>query len=520
MTANQDKNIIKNSEKTSRAPVVVIMGHIDHGKTTLLDYIRHTHVAAKESGAITQHIGAYEAIVKANDINGTTTDRKITFLDTPGHEAFSEMRSRGAQVADIAVLVIAADEGVMPQTLNALGHILKAKIPFVVAISKIDRPDINVENIKKQLADNKVFVEDWGGEVPVNLISAKEGRGVEELLDIILLMADMANLTTDLKLRAKGIVIESWLDKQRGNSAVILMKDGILHQGDDIATVSVEGKAKIIEDFKGENISSAQASMPVRVTGFESLSLVGEEFYAGKKEELKELLKGDRLLAEQIAKEKSLACQKNIAEAETCEGQDENVFNLVIKSDVEGSLEPITSSLDKIAQAEEVKFNYLKVGVGDLNETDVKLAFFTGATVIAFRVKEQAAATSFLSNNSLKVFKADILYEIVDFVTQLVKESKDKNKITEPASILHVLQVFNPVHGNQLVGGEVTKGCINLKARFDIMREEKRIGQGKIVNLQHDRGDTDKVECDKQCGVVIETKNDLVIGDDLYFFNH
>jgi len=335
----------------------------------------------------------------------------------------------------------------MPQTLNALSHILKAKIPFVVAINKIDRPDINVENIKKQLADNKVFVEDWGGDIPVNLISAKEGRGVEELLDIILLMADMANLTTDLKARAKGIVIESWLDKQRGNSAVILMKDGVLHQGDDIATVTTEGKAKIIEDFKGEAIHSAQASMPVRVTGFDSLPLVGEEFYAGNKEDLKEFLKEDRALAEQILKEKTLACQKSIAAAESGEIHDENIFNFVIKADVEGSLEPITSSLDKVAQAEEVKFNYLKVEVGDLNETDVKLAFFTGATVIAFRVKEQAAATSFLSNNNLKVFKADILYQIVDFVTELVHETKGKNKVIEPNNVLHVLQVFNSVHG-------------------------------------------------------------------------
>lgn len=520
MTTSKDKNTIKNPDIVSRAPVVVIMGHIDHGKTTLLDYIRHTHVAAKESGAITQHIGAYEAVIQATDMNGMATDRKITFLDTPGHEAFSEMRSRGAQVADVAVLVIAADEGVMPQTLNALGHILRAKIPFVVAINKIDRPDINVENIKKQLADNKVFVEDWGGEVPVNLISAKEGRGVEELLDIILLMADMANLTTNLKARAKGIVIESWLDKQRGNSAVILMKDGILRQGDDIATVTVEGKAKIIEDFRGENIPSAQASMPVRVTGFDSLPLVGEEFYAGRKEDLKELLKDDRALAEQIMKEKALACQKTIAAAESGEAQEEDVFNFVIKADVEGSLEPITSSLDKVAQSEGVKFNYLKAEVGDLNETDVKLAFFTGATVIAFRVKEQAAATSFLANNNLKVFKADILYQIVDFVTGLVHESKEKNKVIEPNSIMHVLQVFNSVHGNQLVGGEVTKGMLNLKARFDIMREEKRIGQGKIINLQHNRGDVDKVECGKQCGVVVEAKNNLAVGDDLYFFNH
>lgn len=520
MTANQEKNTIKNSAKTPRAPVVVIMGHIDHGKTTLLDYIRHTHVAAKESGAITQHIGAYEAIVKATDVNGTATDRKITFLDTPGHEAFSEMRSRGAQVADIAVLVIAADEGIMPQTLNALGHILTAKIPFVVAINKIDRPDINVENIKKQLADNKVFVEDWGGEVPVNLISAKEGSGVEELLDIILLIADIANLTTDLKIQTKGIVIESWLDKQRGNSAVILMKDGILHQGDDVATVSVEGRAKIIEDFKGDSIPSAQASMPVRVTGFDILPSVGEEFYAGKKEDLKEILKEDRALVEQIAKDKELACQKNITVAENGECHDTNIFNFVIKSDVNGSLEPITSSLDKVAQAEEAKFNYLKTEVGDLNESDVKLAFFTGATVIAFRVKEQAAATSFLSNNTLKVFKADILYQIIDFVTALVTESKEKNKVIEPNSILHVLQVFNSVHGDQLVGGEVTKGCLNLKARFDIMREEKRIGQGKIINLQHNKGDVDKVECDKQCGVVIEAKNAIAVGDDLYFFNH
>ncbi|MCX6737731.1 MAG: hypothetical protein NTX26_03310, partial [Candidatus Parcubacteria bacterium] len=307
---------------------------------------------------------------------------------------------------------------------------------------------------------------------------------------------------------------------QRGNSAVILMKDGILKQGDDVATVSVEGKAKIIEDFKGENIPSAQASMPIRVTGFDRVPLVGEEFYAGKRDALNDILKEDRNLAKQIAEEKSLLCQKNIAEAENSVCLAENIFNFVIKSDVDGSLEPITSSLDKIAQTEEVKFNYLKIEVGDLNETDVKLAFFTGATVIAFRVKEQAAATSFLSNNSLKIFKADILYQIIDFVTQIVQESKNKNKVVEPASILHVLQVFNPVHGNQLVGGEVTKGCLNLKARFDIMREEKRIGQGKIINLQHNKGDVDKVECDKECGIVVEAKNNLIVGDDLYFFNH
>ncbi|MFN7088662.1 MAG: translation initiation factor IF-2, partial [Candidatus Paceibacteria bacterium] len=350
----------------SRPPIVVVMGHVDHGKTSLLDFIRNTKVAEKEAGGITQRIGAYEVV---------HAGKQITFIDTPGHEAFSRMRERGAKVADVAILVVAGDESVKLQTKEALSHIKTADIPFVVAITKIDKPSSNPDKVKQDLSKEGVLVEDWGGKVPVALVSSKTGEGINELLDLVLLVAEMEELKADPNAPAKGVVIESHLDPRRGPTATLLILDGTLKVGDQIIAGCAACKVKILENFLGQKITKASFSSPVLVLGWEGIPQVGEEFKVGKEPE--KIARIEPKKPEVVAQE------------------EQTKFILILKADVSGSLEALEESVRRIAKEQEVDIKILQCALGEINESDIKLADTGKAEIVAFRVGVSQQARAF-----------------------------------------------------------------------------------------------------------------------------
>ena len=407
-----------NKNSINRPPVVVIMGHVDHGKTRLLDYIRKTTVAEHEAGGITQHIGAYEIVYK---------NRKITFLDTPGHEAFSKLRGRGAKAADIAVLVVAADDGVKPQTIEALNHIKETGLPFIVAISKIDKSESNPEKVKKELAENDVLVESWGGKVPSVEISAKEGTNIEQLLDLIELMADINDFKADLQKPGEGIVIETNMDSRRGIIASLLILDGSLKTGDYVLSGEATGKIKMLTDFLGKPIESATFSSPVLVIGFSTLPLVGEKFTTSEIP-FSPALKAAAKIGGFI--EKSFETEPDSAAA----------INILIKADVQSSVEALKESLEKIS-FENGKVKILKAEVGNINDSDLRLADMGNAIILAFNVKNEPNIT-FTDKQKEDLISGNIIYDILD-QTKIAVEKKLKPKIEiEEIGRLNVLANF------------------------------------------------------------------------------
>ncbi|MDP1629779.1 MAG: translation initiation factor IF-2, partial [bacterium] len=381
----------KDSGLIPRPPIVVVMGHIDHGKTTLLDFIRKTKVTEKESGGITQHIGAYEIEFKGN---------KITFIDTPGHEAFSKMRSRGAKVADVAILVVAADEGVKEQTKEAIQHIKEATIPFIVAINKIDKPGANPEKLKKELAENEVLVESWGGKIPSAEISAKSGQKIDELLDLILLTAELEELKADPKEPASGIVIESNLDSKRGPIATLIIKNGALKLGDYIAAGRAWGRVKILENDWGKSLKSACFSTPVVCVGFEKTPGVGEEFFSHHQKKILE-----DAMAEKI--------KLTLIETAAKKPEEGKFLKIILKADTLGTLEALADSLG-ILTYEEVSIQVIKKEVGEINESNVKMAEAVGGIVVGFRVKTSPAIQNFARERKIDIINSEIIYDLIE----------------------------------------------------------------------------------------------------------
>ncbi|MEK7578693.1 MAG: translation initiation factor IF-2, partial [Patescibacteria group bacterium] len=397
--------IAKNSNLIPRPPVVVIMGHVDHGKTNLLDYIRKTNIAEHEAGGITQHIGAYEITYK---------NRKITFLDTPGHEAFSKLRARGAKAADIAVLVIAADDGVKPQTIEALGHIKKAELPFIVAINKIDKSEANPEKIKKELAENDVLVESWGGKVPSVEISAKKGTNVSQLLDLIELLADLNEFKANPQKPGEGIIIETHMDPRRGIVASLLVLDGTIKIGDYISSGEATGKIKMLEDFLDSPIKSASFSSPALAIGFSKLPLIGEKF-ATSEIPFSPVLKVVKKIGEFI--EKALEAKP---------GEVLNLINIIIKADVQSSVEALKESLEKIP-FENGTVKILKAEAGNINEGDLKMSALGDALILAFNVKADSAM-SLTEKQKECLISGEIIYDILDR-TKIAIKKKFKPKV-------------------------------------------------------------------------------------------
>ncbi|MBI2063120.1 MAG: translation initiation factor IF-2 [Candidatus Yanofskybacteria bacterium] len=467
-----------------RPPIVVVLGHVDHGKTSILDKIRKTKVAEKEAGGITQHIGAYQAEHNA---------KKITFLDTPGHEAFSAIRSRGAKVADIAILVIAAEEGVKPQTKEAIQIIKKAEIPFIVAINKIDKEGANPARVRQELAELEVQVEDYGGTVPVIELSAKKGKGINELLEMIQLVAEMEELSAPMDTLAKGVVIESHMDGRRGLVATLIVHEGELKIGDWVFAGSATGRVKSLDDFLGKSISLAIASQPCVMLGWETAPRIGQEFLVTANKESAQKSAAGLMLGESLnlfAKEISTEEQKN----------NKRTANLIIKADVQSSLEAIDQVL-KTIHSEEVTYNVTSYGIGLIGDNDIKNAKATQASVIGFHVGIDGSAKQLAERDNINVRTFEIIYELVEAARSIMADLLDPEIKRIPLGKLKILATFKNTGKSQIVGGKVVQGKLARGTMIDVVRNGVIVSNGKLGQLQHNKADVAEVSEGLEAGI-------------------
>ena len=489
----------KNEEQSTGAhlmikpPVVVILGHVDSGKTSILDFIRETRVAAKETGGITQHIGAYQIEHRG---------KKITFVDTPGHEAFSAIRARGAKVADIAILVVDSTQGVQAQTKEAISQVKLAGLPIIVALNKIDLPTADPEKSKRELQKEGVLVEDFGGKIPSVKTSAISGQGMEELLEIISLVAEMEGLKSNLSKLAEGVVIESYLDSQRGPIATLLIEEGILKIGDILATFSTFGKIKKIEDFQGRPTERALPSDPVLIIGFEGVPRVGERF---------------QVFPDSETAQKYLQKTEERPPEVIFVGTEQKVLNLVLKTDVLGSAEAIETVLKNLPQ-EKVILRILKTGVGDINESDLKLAQAGKAFILGFRVKIDLAAKKIIEREKTRVIIFDLIYNLVEAVRKLMEKALEPEIVRIDLGKVRTLVNFWVEKNRQIVGGRVIEGEIKKGTLIEVLRGEELIGSGKLVNLQINKKDVDKAGKGQECGILYEGKERIEEGDILLIY--
>lgn len=481
-----------------RPPVVVVMGHVDHGKTSILDYIRKSSIAQKESGGITQHIGASQI-----DHNG----KKITFIDTPGHEAFSQMRMRGAKIADVAILVVAAEEGLKPQTKEAIVNIKKAQIPMIVAINKIDLPQTTPDKVKRELQTENVLVEDWGGKVLSVSVSAKTGKGIDELLETILLVAEMENLQADFSKPAEGVIIESSLDPKRGPSTAVLLQNGTLSCGSVLATPSAFGKVKSLEDFRGQKIDKALPSQPTLVIGFESVPKIGEIFH-----EYPDLESAKQFVQKELA-EAQKEKKRKVINIE--EGQ--KILNLVLKTDVLGSSEVLEATLSNLPQVD-IVLRILKSDAGDINLNDIKLAKSTSAVILGFRVKIHPAAAAMIEREKIKIMNFDIIYDLVEWMRKYMEKIKEPQMIRKDLGKLKVLLSFWAEKNRQIVGGKIIEGSVKKGVKIEVLRNGSVVGQGRLINLQKNKKDIAEAEKGEEIGILYEGQEKIQDGDYLVFF--
>ena len=483
-----------------RPPVVVIMGHIDHGKSTLLDYVRKTNIVSGEAGGITQHLGAYEV---------NHTKGRITFLDTPGHEAFTSIRQRGARVADIAILVVSAEDGVKPQTLEALKCIQTEKIPFIVAINKIDKPGANVELTKQTLAEHEVYVEGYGGDVPVVPISALKGDGIPDLLDMIILVADLAGLKADQNVPAEGAVIESFRDSKKGISATLLIKNGTLEQGDYVVAEDAMSPVRIFEDYSGKAIRSASFSSPVKVIGFNKIPTVGAQFVTVKDKKIAE-----KMIAENIERSKIPV----VPVVRRLESDTTVVIPLIIKADVIGSLDGIKHELAKIKN-DKVKIKIVSESIGDINENDIKTTQGDpNIIIVGFNTKPDAKTQALIERSVVNVQTFDIIYNLITYIKDIVTSKIPKEYIDEVSGIAKVLATFSKNKDKQILGGKVQQGVIKVGSEIKILRRDAEIGRGKIKELQQTKKRTDEVNEGFEFGCMIESKTEIAVGDKIQGF--
>ena len=489
-TAKKQKDSLQ-----ARPPVVVVLGHVDHGKSSILEAIKDLKITEKESGGITQHIGAYEV-----EHHG----KKIAFIDTPGHEAFSAMRSRGARVADIAILVVAAEESIKPQTKEAISHIKKAGIPMIVAINKIDRPEADPEKVKRDLAQNDVLVESMGGKVPQVLTSAKEKKGIDELLELILLVAEMEELKGDVKKLGEGVVVEAYLDSKRGPTATLLLRDGILKKGDIVGTRSTLGKIKILESFQGEPQENALPSTPCIVIGFEKVPQVGEKF---------EVYLNVESAQKYIEKKAKKSAEGEVFVIE----EEKRVLNIILKADVQGSIEAIEEVLKGLPQ-EKVFLRMLKGEVGEIQEGDVRLAKDSKARIIGFRVKINSIASKLAERENIKIMTFEVIYELAQEVRQLMEKRVMSETVRNDLGKLKVLVVFLTEKNRQIVGGKMTEGEIKKGTKIEVLRRDELVGKGRLINLQKNKKDIEKAKKGEECGILYEGNVKIEEGDVLQIY--
>ena len=489
----------KENELKPRAPIITVMGHVDHGKTSLLDAIRNTNVTAGESGGITQHIGASEV-----KING----KKIVFLDTPGHEAFTTMRARGAQVTDIAVLVVAADDSVKPQTIESISHAKAANVPMIVAINKIDKPGANIDRVKKDLADHGVLVEDWGGDVISVPVSAKKGEGITDLLEMILLQAEVLELRANPDRLAMGTVIEARLDKSKGPIATLLVTNGTLKAGQSVVAGTTSGKIRVMTNFKGEAIRKALPATPVEILGLSDVPMAGDSFNAVKDDKVaREIAESrqEKMREDVLAKNASTTLEKlfsQIQEGETKE------LNLIIKGDVQGSVGAIISSLEKL-DTEDVRVNVIHSGVGTVTESDVMLAETSGAIIIGFNVRPTTAVQARADDAEIEIRTYRVIYDIIDDVQNAMKGMLDPEYKEEILGKAEIRETFKVPNIGIIGGAYIVEGKVKRNAQVRLVRDGIVIHEGTISSLRRFKDDAKEVAQGYECGIGIEAYNDI-----------
>lgn len=497
---NANKTDKKNGTNT-RPPIVVVMGHVDHGKSTLLDYIRQTNIVDKEAGGITQHLSAYE--VEHTDREKKM--RRITFLDTPGHEAFTGMRARGATVADIAILVVSAEDGVKAQTKEVIELIKKSRIPYIVAINKIDKPNANIEKVKYELLEYEVYLEGLGGDIPFVPVSAKVGTGIDELLETILLVADINELKGNWDEMASGLVIESHLDPKRGSQATLVITDGKVEKGDFVVAGTSFASTRMLENFFSKSIEQAGPSQPIILTGFNEVPTVGTIFQTVK----------TKKEAESLCIENKQS--KNILFENTCEEGDV-IIPIIIKTDVAGTGEAIVREIGKIKK-ECISYKIISLGVGNISEGDIKMAYSDPNTIIiGFNVKIENIARDINEQVGIKVEIFNIIYKLTEWLAEYIEEKRPRKEIDERTGMLKVLKFFSKTKDKQVIGGRVEEGVIVLNGKVKIMRRENQIGTGVIRELQSQKIKVKELNEGNECGLMVESDTELAPGDYLEAF--
>lgn len=494
-------------EPVERPPVVTVMGHVDHGKTSLLDAIRNTSVTAEEFGGITQHIGAY-----TTQWHGRT----ITFVDTPGHEAFTAMRARGAKVTDIVVLVVAADEGVMPQTVEALNHARAAQVPVIVALNKIDRPEANVERVKQQLSEHELIPEDYGGQTIVVPVSARTGAGIDRLLEMILLQADLMELKADPKRPARGTVIESQLDRGRGPVATVLIQEGTLHQGDPFVCGASHGRVRAMQDYRGRRLESAGPSTPVEIFGLSSVPEPSTAFVAVAEE-----AKARQVAEFRRSKQREGELQKTSRVSlehlsERMRAGEVKELKVVLKGDVHGSVEALAEALRRLS-TDEVKLDVIHMSAGAVSETDIALASASGAVVIGFNVRPEQKAAALAEKEGVEIRLYTVIYEAIDEMRQAMEGMLAPTYREKAVGRAEIRRTFN-VPGGTVAGSMVVDGKVTRGARARLVRDGRVVWTGRVGSLRRFKEDAREVLSGYECGIGLENYNDVKPGDVLEVF--
>ncbi len=487
-----DKERDSDKKLPARAPIVTILGHVDHGKTTLLDTLRKASVASGEAGGITQHLGTYQVRKRG---------KLITFIDTPGHEAFSAMRKRGVSIADIAILVVAADDGIQKQTKEVISYLKERGLPVIVAINKIDKPEANIVRVKQELAENDILIEEYGGKVLSSEISAKQNIGIDSLLENIILLTDVEEFVADPKRDGLAVVLESHLDKQKGPVATVLIRTGTLKVGQDIVAGSAFGRIRHMEDYVGKNIESAGPSMPAVVYGFHDTPQVNDvvQVESGK--------------AAARTRSQSVISGKGL-KVKTEEEDGKKKLSYIIKSDVRGSLEAIGQILSTIG-SDEVALEEISSGVGAVTESDVKMAAGSDAVIFAFNVEPTPVAKRIAEKNGVSIETFDIIYKLVDRAKERLADLLPPEIIRTDLGLLSVLAVFKTGKRDQILGGRVGEGKILRNSQIEIRRDKEAVGTGKLLNLQQNKQNVDEVGQGNECGLVFEGSEKIAVGDTL-----
>jgi translation initiation factor IF-2 len=491
-----------------RPPIVTVMGHVDHGKTTLLDAIRKTNVTSSEAGGITQHIGAYT--VELNN-------RKIVFIDTPGHEAFTAMRARGAQITDIVILVVAADDGVMPQTIEAINHAKAANVPIIVAVNKIDKPNANAERVKQELSEYGLIPEEWGGDTIFVPVSALRKQGINELLEMILLLSDLLELKANPNKRASGVVIESRLDKGMGSVATVLVQSGTLKVGDIVISGTSFGRVRALIDDKGRRVKKATPSIPVSVLGLSEVPNVGDKFYVVPDEKIAKAIsdyRKDRLRQQQYNNINKLSFDQLFNQIQ--EGKIKN-FNIILKGDVQGSLEAIKQSLLRLSN-DEVHLNIIHDGVGAISETDVMLASASNAIIIGFNVAADAKARTLATKEKVEIRIYRVIYDLLDDIGAAIKGMLAPKVEEIILGRAEVRQVFKVPGAGMIAGSYVLEGKVTRNAQVRIIRNGTIINDDRISSLKRFKDDVREVAQGYECGIGLERFNDIKVGDILEIY--